>query len=69
MKNRFESGDTLQLVTPQGNVNFDLPTIENKDGIGIAAAPGSGHIVRIPLPEGVTLSEQQNYAMLMRYIA
>ena len=69
VKNRFESGDTLQLVTPQGNLDFNLPTIENKDGIGIAAAPGSGHIVRIPLPEGVQLPEQDNYAMLMRYIA
>lgn len=69
VKNRFEKGDTLQLVTPDGNINFDLQAIENKDGIGIDIAPGSGHIVRIPLPDQIKLADGDSFAMLMRYIA
>lgn len=69
VKNRFEEGDVLQLVTPNKNINFNLQAIENKEGIGISTAPGSGHIVRIPLPEQAALTETGNFAMLMRYIA
>ncbi len=68
VKNRFEKGDTMELITPAGNTAFDVAAIENRDGIGVAAAPGSGHIVRIPLPEGGGLGEDPRYAMLMRHI-
>ena len=67
VKNRFESGDTLELITPGGNQSFTLETIENKDGIAVSAAPGSGHVVRIPLPATPNPIDSQ-YALLMRHL-
>jgi putative protease len=69
VKNRFETGDTLELITPQGNTAFTLAAIENKDGIGVSAAPGSGHVVKIPLPQLSNSSDDCRFAMLMRHIA
>ncbi|WP_062264558.1 tRNA 5-hydroxyuridine modification protein YegQ [Endozoicomonas arenosclerae] len=57
VKNRFETGDTMELMTPKGNVAFNLDHIENKKGESVSVAPGSGHIVKIPLPEGVEPNE------------
>jgi putative protease len=69
VKNRFENGDTLELITPNGNMTFTLETLENLDGKKMEAAPGSGHTVRIPKPSNsITLPEDGGYAMLMRYM-
>lgn len=72
VKNRFETGDTLELITPQGNTSFNLDTLENLEGNKIDAAPGSGHIVRISIPESLagqlSLPEDGGYAMLMRHM-
>jgi putative protease len=50
VKNRFELGDSVELMTSTGNVRYKLDSIENKKGKAIDAAPGSGHIVTIPKP-------------------
>lgn len=68
VKNRFETGDTLELITPKGNQRFRLDHIENKKGEAVDAAPGSGHVVTLPLSEGIELSDNGNFAMLMRYL-
>ena len=68
VKNRFEKGDQLLLVTPEGNIPFNLSNLENKDGESISAAPGSGHFVRIPLPEPLAGKSISEYSLLMRYI-
>lgn len=68
VKNRFESGDTMELITPRGNHRFTLPAIENKQGQAIEAAPGSGHRVRIPVNPDWVPVEQVPYLMLMRYL-
>lgn len=68
VKNRFEKGDQLLLITPDGNINFQLNKLENLDGDSLANAPGSGHVVRIPLPEQMASKEQVEYALLMRFI-
>ena len=72
VKNRFETGDTLELITPSGNSTFSLDAVENLDGVKMDAAPGSGHIVKIPLPEQlaqrISLPEDGGYAMLMRHM-
>lgn len=68
VKNRFETGNELELITPQGNLIFALDAIENKRGDRIDAAPGSGHVVKIPIPADIKLSEDGGYAMLMRYL-
>ncbi len=68
VKNRFEVGNTLELITPQGNLRFKVDALENTKGIAIDAAPGSGHTVKLPLPADIKLGEDGGYAMLMRYL-
>ena len=51
VKNRFVVGDEIELMTPKGNIPFKLEHIESaKKGETMEIAPGSGHIVKIPLP-------------------
>ena len=68
VKNRFERGDQLQLMTTKGNISFDLPTIINRTGENTDAAPGSGHIVKIPIPEGLDKTAIDEYSLLIRYL-
>lgn len=51
VKNKFLVGDRLQIMQPDGNITITLPHIENRYGKSMDAAPGSGHIVRIPVPD------------------
>ncbi len=67
VKNKFEVGDHLELITPKGNLNFDLQNLENNKGQAVEVAPGSGHQVRIPVPTELDLAEDGGYAMLMRH--
>ncbi|MCX7172888.1 MAG: U32 family peptidase [Proteobacteria bacterium] len=54
VKNRFDVGDTIELIHPAGNLVVKIECMEriHVDGTVTLAhsAPGSGHIVRIPLP-------------------
>ncbi len=64
VKNKFQIGDELELMTPSGNHAFKLESLQDKKGVAIDIAPGSGHIVEIPnLPD-----EARNYGLLMRTI-
>ncbi len=63
VKNRFGVGSSLELMTPQGNLNFQLTHLLDKNGQSIEVAPGSGHIVRIPLP--VQVQGALDYALVM----
>ena len=49
VKNRFAVGDRLEVIHPSGNQVVTLSHIRAQDGSELAVAPGSGHIVRIPL--------------------
>jgi len=69
VKNRFVQGDTMELITPSGNMTFVVDAIENMDGISVGAAPGSGHVVRIPLPVIPATGDDSRYALLMRHIS
>ncbi len=51
VKNRFQIGDQLELITPEGNHLFTLHEMLDKEGKGISVAPGSAYKVYIPLPE------------------
>lgn len=50
VKNRFSIGDSLELMTPQGNVVFTLKQMASTKIADIQTAPGSGHEVSIQLP-------------------
>ncbi|EXJ12745.1 putative protease yhbU precursor [Nitrincola nitratireducens] len=62
VKNRFECGDTLELMTPAGNHRFRLDELLSTTGARIEAAPGSGHRVMFPM----NLEGDMTYALLMR---
>ena len=68
VKNRFERGDHLQLMTTKGNITFALPTILDRNGLTTDAAPGSGHIVKIPIPKGIEPSKIDDFSLLVRYL-
>lgn len=68
VKNKFELGNHLELITPKGNLSFDLQQLESSKGAAIDVAPGSGHKVNIPMPADIALSEDGGYAMLMRHM-
>ena len=56
VKNRFSVGDKIEMMTPSGNQVFHLKHIEDKDGNAKDVAPGSGHIVHIPVETSNDLS-------------
>nr|WP_292981587.1 tRNA 5-hydroxyuridine modification protein YegQ [Nitrosomonas sp.] len=49
VKNRFQTGDRLEIVHPSGNRIIQLEQMQDLDGNAVSVAPGSGHRVRIPL--------------------
>jgi len=51
VKNKFAVGDSLELMLPSGNVNFNLAAMSDKRGREMQEALGGGYQVRIPLPE------------------
>ncbi len=65
VKNRFSVGDQLELITPEGNQQFKLDYLENERGEQLKYAPGSGHVVKIPLQK-LSLNSKSKYALLMR---
>lgn len=62
VKNRFVIGDSLELMTPKGNINFKLEQMRDLKGNAIENAKGSGHIVEIPLSAEIDIE----YALLIR---
>ena len=64
VKNRFELGDTLELMTPGGNIRFELAALENMKGQAIETAPGSGHVVRIEKPASLASG---SHSLLVRH--
>jgi putative protease len=68
VRNRFEAGDMMELVTPAGNLRFTLPEIIGRDGRSTSSAPGSGHVVKIPLPDGAAALPIGEFALLVRHL-
>ena len=68
VKNHFETGDLLELVTPSGNRSFELHDLIGRDGQRTHVAPGSGHVVKIPLPETADVDTIDDFALLVRYL-
>nr|WP_314263702.1 tRNA 5-hydroxyuridine modification protein YegQ [uncultured Moellerella sp.] len=62
VKNKFSVGDSLELMTPAGNVVFTLDTMANRKGEAIDVAPGNGYIVYLPIPDDFDLE----YGLLIR---
>ncbi len=65
VKNRFCIYDTIEVMQPNGNQLIKLSHIENKKGQSIDVAPGSGHIVKIPLKLN---QAYQGFGMLIQHL-
>jgi putative protease len=64
VKNKFLIGDKLELMTPQGNLNFTLDELQTRKGERVDVAPGSGHILYMPVPKEIDI----NHGLLMRHL-
>ncbi len=53
VKNKFLVGNSLELMTPHGNISFKLEELFNKRGELIDVAPGDGHTVSLPVPQDI----------------
>ncbi|QIQ21383.1 prephenate-dependent tRNA uridine(34) hydroxylase TrhP [Zophobihabitans entericus] len=62
VKNKFSVGDSVEMMTPQGNINFVISELKNRKGEKVEAGLGDGHVVYLDVPEDV----QIEYALLMR---
>ena len=48
-KNRFAVGDTVEIMSPGGNQRIVIKSMMSEKGEPREVAPGSGHVVKIPL--------------------
>ncbi|MGV7210810.1 tRNA 5-hydroxyuridine modification protein YegQ [Oxalobacteraceae bacterium A2-2] len=62
VKNRFAVGDRIEVIHPSGNRDLTLARMLDEGGAELSVAPGSGHIVRIPLDPAL------DGALLARYL-
>jgi putative protease len=66
VKNRFQTGDSLELMTPGGNTNFVLGDMKNLKGQKMKTAPGSGHTVTFPSPVPHLHADLAAYGLILR---
>lgn len=50
VKNKFCIGDSIEIMTPAGNVNLELAAMQDHHDKPVECALGSGWVVRIPNP-------------------
>ncbi len=62
VKNKFLLGDSVEMMTPKGNINFRIEKMLNRKNQEIDTALGDGHFVFIDVPADMKL----NFALLMR---
>lgn len=62
VKNKFSLSDSVEMMTPNGNIQFTLDMLQNAKGEAIDVAPGNEHIVYLPVPDDVALE----FALLLR---
>ncbi|MCL1124839.1 prephenate-dependent tRNA uridine(34) hydroxylase TrhP [Shewanella surugensis] len=62
VKNKFSVGDSVEMMTPQGNLTLTINTLLNRKGKTVTAGLGSGHFVFFALPENISV----NKAVLLR---
>jgi putative protease len=68
VKNKFHVGDNLELMTPTGNIQFNLSDMIGKKGSKMDCAPGSGHVVDIPVEISEKDLKEIDFGLLVRYL-
>lgn len=62
VKNKFLLGDSVEMMTPSGNITFKINKMLNRKNQEVDAGKGDGHFVFLDVPEDLSL----DYALLMR---
>ncbi|HFE32097.1 MAG TPA: U32 family peptidase, partial [Gammaproteobacteria bacterium] len=62
-KNKFRVGDRVEVIRPEGNREMVIETMTDLHGRPADEAPGGGHRVRIPWPDGLP-----KLGLLARYL-
>ncbi|MDG6897759.1 U32 family peptidase [Actinobacillus delphinicola] len=62
VKNKFLLGDSVEVMTPQGNITMQINRLVNRKGEEVEAGKGDGHFVFLDVPQDLDL----NFALLMR---
>jgi U32 family peptidase len=65
VKNKFIVGDSIELISPDGNSTFTLDSMSDTKGVPMHEAPGGGYIVQITLP---ATSHHYQHALLARHL-
>lgn len=62
VKNKFLVGDSVEMMTPKGNIVFKIDRLLNRKNESVEAGLGDGHFVFLDVPQDIDLE----YALLMR---
>ncbi|WP_150538735.1 tRNA 5-hydroxyuridine modification protein YegQ [Actinobacillus vicugnae] len=62
VKNKFLVGDSVEMMTPKGNIVFKIERMLNRKNEQVEAGLGDGHFVFLDVPADIEL----DYALLMR---
>ena len=68
IKNKLEVGDTVEIMTPKGNVTYTLEQMWDKKGNPIEAALGSGWTAQINNPFKELNEETLSFALVMKNV-
>jgi len=66
VKNKFCVGDSLEIMSPAGNVTMVLPEMRNHHDEEVPCALGSGWVVRIPNPFKDLSEDVLKFGLVMR---
>lgn len=68
IKNKLEVGDTVEIMTPQGNLTYTLEQMWDKNGNPIESALGSGWIAQINNPFKDIDNDMLQFALIMKNV-
>ena len=68
VKNKLSVGDTLEIMTPQGNLTYELTEMWDKKGNAIEAALGSGWVCQIANPFKDMSDDILKFALVMKSV-
>lgn len=68
IKNKLSVGDRVEIMTPQGNVSYQLNEMWDKHGQPIEAALGSGWVCQITNPFKDMSDDVLQFALVMKHV-
>lgn len=69
IKNKLMVGDTIEIMTPQGNISYQLTEMWDKKGQPIEGALGSGWVCQIANPFKDLSSDVLQFALIMKSVS